>query len=182
MNIYQGIMILQNKILIPLAILITLLLLSSNVVADDDTDEGDEGMDDLGEGLGTVAAWLLGFTLIYAVWKRALPPLRKSLKSSNQKDLVKKLNKANKKVIPIHTLVGLAALITGSIHGLMMDDSHISLWIAIALMGLLSVSGSLMRWKWPPKTVKKGARLLHMQRAMSIAVVILLFLGHELVD
>jgi len=48
-------------------------------------------------------------------------------------------------------------------------------------MGVLSISGGLMRWKWPPREVKKGARLLHMQRLLSAVVVILLLVGHEMV-
>ena len=63
----------------------------------------------------------------------------------------------------------------------MMDEGGFLLWTAIALMGLLSVSGGLMRWKWPPREVKKGARLLHMQRLMSAVVVVLLLVGHEMV-
>jgi len=39
-----------------------------------------------------------------------------------------------------------------------------------------------MQWKWPPKEVRKGARLLHMQRAMSVAALVLLVVGHGLVD
>ena len=170
-----------------LSIALVLLLLASPVAAlsDDDDDADDEDDDDefedLGEDVGTVSAWLLGLTLVYFGWKRVLPTIRKHLKQTDQKDRLKNLNTWNKKAIPLHTLLGVAALVTGTIHGLMMDEDALILWVAVALMGVLSISGGLMRWKWPPKKVKKGARLLHMQRLLSAAVVILLLVGHEMV-
>ena len=170
-----------------LSIALVLLLLASPVAAlsDDDDDADDEDDDDefedLGEDVGTVSAWLLGLTLVYFGWKRVLPTIRKHLKQTDQKDRLKSLNTWNKKAIPLHTLLGVAALVTGTIHGLMMDEDALILWVAVALMGVLSISGGLMRWKWPPKKVKKGARLLHMQRLLSAAVVILLLVGHEMV-
>lgn len=167
-----------------LSITLGLLLLASPVAAlsdDDDADNDDDEFEDLGEDVGTVSAWLLGLTLAYFGWKRVLPTIRKHLKQTEQKNRLKSLNTWNKKVLPIHTLLGVAALVTGTIHGLMMDEDALILWIAVALMGVLSISGGLMRWKWPPREVKKGARLLHMQRLLSAAVVILLLVGHEMV-
>lgn len=174
-----------------IALLCALLVaLASSVVADDhdeDDDEDEEGegeddrLEDAGESLGEISAWLLGLTVAYFGWKRILPPIRKRLKAAGQKDQLKKLNSMNKRAIPVHTLLGTAALVTGFVHGLMMDDSHPTLWLAIFLMGVLSVSGGLMRWKWPPREVRKGARLLHMQRLISLVVVVLLLVGHEMV-
>lgn len=175
------------SILKGLSIVLVLLLVASPVAAlsDDDDDADDEDDDDefedLGEDVGTVSAWLLGLTLVYFGWKRVLPTIRNHLKQTEQKDRLKSLNTWNKKAIPLHTLLGVAALVTGTIHGLMMDEDALILWVAVALMGVLSISGGLMRWKWPPKEVKKGARLLHMQRMLSAAVVILLLVGHEMV-
>ncbi len=161
---------------------LVLLLMTPISLADDgDESEGDDGFEDMGEGLGTVSAWLLGLTLAYFGWKRALPGIRKHLKTTEQKDKLKQVNTWNKKVLPIHTLLGITALITGAAHGLMMDEGGFLLWTAISLLVLLAVSGGLMRWKWPPREVKKGARLLHMQRLMSAVVVVLLLVGHEMV-
>ena len=170
-----------------LSIAVGLLLLASPVASlsdDDDADDADDENDDfedLGEGVGTVSAWLLGLTLAYFGWKRVLPTIRKHLKQTQQKGRLKSLNTWNKKALPLHTLLGVAAMVTGIIHGLMMDEGALILWIAVALMGVLSISGGLMRWKWPPREVKKGARLLHMQRLLSASVVILLIVGHEMV-
>ncbi len=169
-----------------LTILCTIfILISQHVVADDhdedddDNEESEEWLEDTGEFFGEISAWLLGFTLLYFGWKRILPPIRKKLKAAGRRDYLKRLNSLNKRVIPIHTILGLAALLTGIAHGLMMEESNPLLWIALLLMGVLSLSGGLMRWKWPPREVKKGARLLHMQRLLSIAVVVLLLIGHE---
>ena len=40
----------------------------------------------------------------------------------------------------------------------------------------------MMRWKWPPREIRRGARLLHLNRSLSIIAVVLLFIGHEIVD
>lgn len=179
---YNEFLAMRSRLLKALSIALGLLLLASPVAALSDEDEDDEDeFEDIGEDVGTVSAWLLGLTLAYFGWKRVLPTIRKHLKQTEQKDRLKSLNTWNKKVLPIHTLLGVAALVTGTIHGLMMDEDALILWIAVALMGVLSISGGLMRWKWPPREVKKGARLLHMQRLLSGAVVILLLVGHEMV-
>ena len=166
-----------------LLIALGLLLIASPATAqvdDDDLDEDEDGLEDLGEDIGTVSAWLLGLTLAYFAWKRLLPVARKELKEKQQKDRLKRLNSLNKKAIPVHTILGVAALVTGIAHGLMVGGGPLMLWVAVALMGILSVSGGLMRWRWPPREIKRGARLLHMQRLLSVAVVLLLLVGHEM--
>ena len=166
-----------------LLVAIGLLLIASPATAqvdDDDLDEDEDGLEDLGEDIGTVSACLLGLTLAYFAWKRLLPVARKELKDKQQKDLLKRLNSLNKKAIPVHTILGVAALVTGIAHGLMVGGGPLMLWVAVVLMGVLSVSGGLMRWRWPPREIKRGARLLHMQRLLSVAVVILLLVGHEM--
>lgn len=166
-----------------LLVAIGLLLIASPATAqvdDDDLDEDEDGLEDLGEDIGTVSAWLLGLTLAYFAWKRLLPVARKQLKDKQQKDRLKRLNSLNKKAIPVHTILGVAALVTGIAHGLMVGGGPLMLWVAVVLMGVLSVSGGLMRWRWPPREIKRGARLLHMQRLLSVAVVILLLVGHEM--
>ena len=166
-----------------LLIAIGLLLIASPATAqvdDDDLDEDEDGLEDLGEDIGTVSAWLLGLTLAYFAWKRLLPVARQELKDKQHKDRLKRLNSLNKKAIPVHTILGVAALVTGIAHGLMVGGGPLMLWVAVVLMGVLSVSGGLMRWRWPPREIKRGARLLHMQRLLSVAVVILLLVGHEM--
>ena len=142
----------RSRLLKALSISLGLLLLASPVAAlsdddDDDDEDNEDEFEDIGEDVGTVSAWLLGLTLAYFGWKRVLPTIRKHLKQTEQKDRLKSLNTLNKKVLPIHTLLGVAALVTGIIHGLMMDEDALILWIAVALMGVLSISGGLMRWK-----------------------------------
>ena len=52
----------------------------------------------------------------------------------------------------------------------------------MVFLWLLVVSGGLMMWKTPPQQIRKASRLLHMQRAMSVLAVVLLVIGHALVD
>ena len=90
-----------------LLVAIGLLLIASPATAqvdDDDLDEDEDGLEDLGEDIGTVSAWLLGLTLAYFAWKRLLPVARKELKDKQQTDRLKRLNSLNKKAIPVHTI------------------------------------------------------------------------------
>ena len=174
-----------------LAALLVLLLLAAPVHADGDDDDDDDddeegsvlGLD--GEGLGEAAQVLLVLTLSIVVWKPLFGWLRKggieALNIEDARAWKKKLGTFNRRFMKVHTWIAIAMLVAGTLHGLA-SESHWMLWLAMALMGLLSLAGGMMQWKWPPKEVRKGARLLHMQRAMSVAAIVLLVVGHGLVD
>ena len=173
-----------------LATLLALLLLAAPAHADgDDHDDDDDGEGSVfgldGESLGEAAQVLLVLTLSIVVWKPLFGWLRKGgievLKIEDARAWKSKLGTFNRRFMRVHTWIAIAMLVAGTLHGLAME-SHWMLWFAMALMGLLSLAGGMMQWKWPPKEVRKGARLLHMQRAMSVAVLVLLVVGHGLVD
>ena len=167
-----------------LAALLALLLLAAPVHADGDDDDDDDddeegsvlGLD--GEGLGEAAQVLLVLTLSIVVWKPLFGWLRKggieALNIEDARAWKKKLGTFNRRFMKVHTWIAIAMLVAGVLIWM--------LWLAMALMGLLSLAGGMMQWKWPPKEVRKGARLLHMQRAMSVAAIVLLVVGHGLVD
>ncbi len=168
-----------------------LLLVPFTVHADgNEDDEGDEddsgsilGLD--GEGLGETSQVLLILTFSIVLWKPLFGWLRKGgvevLNIEDPRAWKKRLGVMNRRYMSVHTWVAVAMLITGLLHGLA-SQSHWMLWLSMALMGVLGLVGSMMQWKWPPKEVRRGARLLHTQRAMSVAALVLLVVGHALVD
>ena len=167
-----------------------LLLMSQPLVsADDDKGEDDDddevqvlGVD--GEGLGEVAQWLMVGTLLIVAWKplfkwlRANGPEQFSVEARSFK---KKLGVFNRRFMRVHLWIGLAAVVLGTVHGYVLEW-HWTLWLAMFFLWLLVVSGGLMMWKTPPKQIRKASRMLHMQRAMSVVAVLLLLIGHALVD
>jgi len=165
-----------------------LLLTTTSVAADGDDDDDDDneatllGLD--GEGVGEVALWLMVATLSIVVWK----PLFKWLRAygperfnKEPRAFKKSLGVFNRRYMRAHNWIGLSAVVVGTAHGYVLEW-HWTLWAAMAALWFLVVSGYLMQQKWPPKEFRRGARLLHMQRALSVLVVVLLLVGHSIVD
>lgn len=165
------------------------LLLSPLVAADGDDDEDDDeneatllGLE--GEATGEVAQILLIGTLSIVIWRPLFKWLRAKgpeLFDKEPRAFKKSLGVFNRRYMKAHNWVGLAAAVVGTAHGYVLEW-HWTLWLAMVFMWVLVFSGYLLQWKWPPREFRKGARLLHMQRAMSIAAVVLLLVGHAIVD
>lgn len=171
-----------------LLLTLVFLLLSPSVMADDDEDDEDDddatlfGLD--GEGMGEVALWLMVATLSIVVWKPLFKWLRANgpeLFNKEPRPFKKSLGVFNRRYMRAHNWIGLAAVVLGTAHGYVLEW-HWTLWVAMAALWILVVSGYLMQQKWPPKEFRRGARLLHMQRALSVVAVALLLVGHGLVD
>jgi len=154
---------------------------------DDDDDDDDDDTNFMGidmEGLGEGAQFFFVFTLSIVVWKPTFKWLRANgpeLFNRESREFKRMLGGVNRKYHTIHNWSGFLAALLGTIHGYFLEW-HWTLWAGVAAMWMLVISGGLLQWKWPPKEVRKGARLLHMQRLLSVAVVILLLVGHEFVD
>ena len=137
-----------------------------------------------GEILGTVALWTMIATLSILIWK----PLRARLSISGhdwfkleKKPFKKSLNTAHRRYMALHTMLGGLTAVIGTIHGYILEW-HWTLWLGMAAIWILVISGSLLQWKYPPRKVKKGAHLLHIQRGLSIVAVIFLLIGHVILD
>jgi len=175
-----------------LLIMLFLLLIAPVAIADDD-DVGDDDDDDddddeqiLGmdaEDLGDVALWTFVFTLTIVVWKPTHIYIQRNAKKlfENPKPIKKKISSFNRIYMRIHYWIGLTAVVVGGIHGLGMigEDNGWMYWAGWAGMIMMTISGSLMLWKWPPKTVRKGARLLHAQRFILVLTIVLLWVAHD---
>jgi hypothetical protein len=169
---------------------LTGLVLSPLVSADDDDDDDDDDGNEAtllgleGEATGEIAQVLLIGTLSIAVWRPLFKWLRAKgpeLFDKEPRAFKKSLGVFNRRYMKAHNWVGLAAAVVGTAHGYVLEW-HWTLWLGTAFMWVLVFSGYLLQWKWPPREFRKGARLLHMQRAMSIALVVLLVVGHGIVD
>lgn len=170
---------------------VILLLLIPSALAEEDGDEEEDDDDDdekiLGvdaEDLGDVALYFLIATLSIAIWKPSFKWLRKNgpkLFNTEPRPFKKKLGVFNRRFMKVHNWLGVIAAVVGTAHGFVLEW-HWTLWAGMAGIWILIFSGSLMQWKWPPKEFRKGARILHMQRAMSIIAIVLLYVGHGIVD
>ena len=161
-----------------------LLIPSTHADRDDDEDEEVTWYGIEAEGLGTVALWMMGGTLFILVWKPLHLYLRKKgpeLFDVEAKSFKLTLKNINTKHMSIHNILGFLTAVVGTAHGLLLEW-HWTLWVGMALVWVLVASGSLLKWKWPPRQVRRGARLLHMQRALSVLAVALLLIGHAIVD
>ncbi|HIG19397.1 MAG: hypothetical protein CXT67_03690 [Methanobacteriota archaeon] len=167
-----------------IAALVALLLVAGTVTADDDDDDDDGILGDTGKGLGTAAAWGLAFSTTIIIWKPGLKYIRANADKIVEDGLwlKKELGKANRWYLKIHYWVGASAVLVGFIHGVSMNKWEVLFWGGWVGMLFMSVTGSLLLWKWPPRKVKKGARLLHAQRAVLVITIVLLFVSHEFFD
>jgi hypothetical protein len=153
--------------------------------SDDDDDDDDKevlGMD--GEDLGSGALFLLIATVMIAVWKPTFKWLRKNGSeyfNVEPRDFKRKLGVYNRKFMKVHNYIGFGCVVVGTIHGYFLEW-HWTLWAAMLGLWILVISGSLMQWRWPPKKMRKGARLLHLQRTITIIAIVLLLVGHGIVD
>jgi hypothetical protein len=173
-----------------LLLMLVLLLLSPSVMADEDEDDEDDDDDDVmllgldGEGTGEVALWLMVATLTIVVWKPLFKWLRANgpeLFNKEARPFKKSLGVFNRRYMRAHNWIGFAAAAVGTAHGYVLEW-HWTLWVAMGALWFLVVSGYLMQQKWPPKEFRRGARLLHMQRALSVVAIVLLFVGHSILD
>ncbi len=173
-----------------LAVLLLLITPAALAEEDDDEDDDDDDNDDEqilgldGKDLGNVALYLLIASLLIVLWKPTFRWLRKKgpeIFDTEPREFKRKLGVFNRRYMKVHNWIGFATAIVGTIHGIALEW-HWTLWAAMVALWILVFSGSMMQWRWPPKEVRKGARLLHLQRTMSIVAIVLLLIGHGIVD
>ena len=166
------------------------LLSLHTVLADaDDAEEDDEEEDDEptvfgleAEGLGDVALYLFVGAVSIVVWKPLFKWLRANgpeLLDREPRAFKRQLGVFNRRFMKAHNWIGLFAAILGTVHGYVLEW-HWTLWAGTGAMWLLVISGYMMQWKWPPREFRRGARLLHMQRALTVLSIALLWVGHQI--
>lgn len=181
-----------------LVLLTTLLLVSAPLWADDDDwgEEDDrrssffggdgygergEGSEDASEALGNIA--LFGFVALNGLYyysmgfKRAPKPLRTSSPSWVKLPLKWKNATRNFHYWGNPVLIGIAWL-----HGITAEEGNLLVWTGWGLMILLALSGLIMKLQRADAPGAKINRLIHSQHFLSIAMVLLLWVGHGFLD
>ncbi|MAH17116.1 MAG: hypothetical protein CL960_01265 [Euryarchaeota archaeon] len=168
-----------------LPLLAALLLLSSFAAADegeDDESDDDEG-GDAGEGSGEVAAWMLGAGFIYVVVRQRLVRDRLFMAGLERK----RYGALLKLALNGHMWLMVGATALAGYHGWLMAQSEgwlegdsLSGLLALATMAYLSVTGILLWRRLPPdwvsRPLRKQARLAHVQRWVTVALLVTLAL------
>lgn len=165
----------------------TVLFLSTSVLADDDESDDDDEVTLLGieaDSWGSASLYLLIGTVLIVGWKPTFRWLRVNGAErfdQEPREFKQKLGVFNRRFMRTHNWLGMSAVVIGTLHGIVLDW-HWTLWAGLASLWFLVISGSLMQWKWPPKSVRRGGRLLHMQRTFTVVAITMLLIGHEIVD
>ena len=132
--------------------------------------------------LGEIARNFMIFSVTVMVWKPAFIYMNKNANQlfETPKESKKKLKRVDTLYMRLHYWISFAAVVIGGLHGYgsMEKDNGWMYWAGWAGMVLMSLTGALMLWKWPPKKVRKGSRMLHTQRVVLILTIVLLFVAH----
>ena len=170
-----------------LMLLIALMLFSPLAAADEgdegEKDEEDNEGEDAGEGSGTAAAWLLGAGFIYIAVRQRL--VRDQLLMAGLER--KRYGALLKLALNGHMLLMLGATALAGYHGWLMAQSEgwlegdsLSGLLALAMMAYLSVAGVLLWRRLPPdwvsRSLRKRARLAHVQRGVTVLLLVALAL------
>lgn len=166
-----------------LILLLLMLLLTSIAVTADEHEVENE----IGEGLGNAAVWLLVIGASYVVLRQAFVWSRKL--QGDQFDGVKDIallayRKGRKPTLYVHNIIMLSAVVVGSVHGVVMwegpDFTEIFGILTLLVMVFLSIFGLVLffRWKplWTDKTIRKYIRLLHRQWIFSVLLIVFLII------
>jgi len=143
--------------------------------------KGDEG----NELTGEAAAWIFviaNITVVISLLFKGIvkfAPLRTTLKEK-----IKSLNKLQKKYLMLfHYVLNSIALIIAFAHFCLSRCSTSFLpEFGLALMAVIGVAGILVKFKISPKSIRKAVYRLHTDPIPSGFVLIILFVGHSIVD
>lgn len=161
-----------------LGLLIWFLPIACAQEFEDETEDEGEG----GEALGVAAAWALGVVGATAIFNLArrrvlLPRLR------GRKEAILLTMKLHRRVwLPTHLVSGVATVVLGTWHGLLVEEGNVVLWGSMVLFGFLTLGGAVLAWKWTPASVRKGVYLLHSQQIVFLVTLAALIGGHFLAD
>lgn len=159
-----------------------LIMVSPTMANDDDRhDNGSKFLEEVSEGLGVVSLWGLIFLnalYYYGMTLRRLPKwIRQTLPNFFKKPLQWKGRFRH-----YHYWGNPGIIAIGYLHGIWAEESNILLWVGWGLLVLLAVSGLIMKIQKADLPGAKIHRLIHTQHTLSIAMVIILWIGHLLAD
>lgn len=165
-----------------LATVLTILVISAvPAFANENNEDNEHGfLEELSETLGVGA--LLGLIALnslyyYSMAYRQWPASRQRLPEIAKIPLRWKgrVRRYHYRGNPIITGIGF-------LHGIWAEHDHFILWCGWGLLVFLCVSGFIMKIQGADQPGAKASRLIHGQHIFSIAMVILLLIGHALVE
>ncbi len=141
--------------------------------------QGEAHASEAGEAAGVAATVFLVVTLMASAWnlvrRRWIVPRLRGRPAARVMGII------HREVFPtVHGLAGALALVVGIWHGVMEKD-HWMLWAAVAVMGLVSVGGLVLQFRWASVNTRRRIFVLHSQQVMTVLLVALLVAGHMLV-
>jgi hypothetical protein len=146
-----------------------------------DHKKGDKG----NELTGEVTAWLFviaNITVVISLLSKGIigsTPLRKTLKEK-----IKSLNNFQKKYLMLlHYFLNPISLIIAFVHFSLSQCSRSFLpELGFILLVIFGVIGILLKFKISPKNIQRGVYQIHTNPIPLIFVLIILFVGHSIVD
>lgn len=175
----------QHKLFI-FAILVSFLLLLPIGLRADDDDEKYRGsrehvMEEVSESLGTISLWgLILFNGLYyycMAFKRVPKGFR-----THAPEIAKQPLKWKTKFRKFHYWGNPVVIALAFLHGWWAEKTHPVLWWGWGILVFLMISGIIMKLQKADQPGAKVNRLIHTQHFFSIAMLVLLLVGHGLVD
>lgn len=80
-------------------------------------------------------------------------------------------------LLKYHCYLNTVAFITACIHCYTTSWANFWLWLSLALMGVLTLNGFVMKFKYPPR-LRKGVYVLHTQQIIFIVLLYSSLKGH----
>jgi hypothetical protein len=79
-----------------------------------------------------------------------------------------------------HCYLNTAAFVAACVHGYVTSWTNNWLWLSLYLMGVLTINGFLLKFRYPPK-VRKGLYVLHTQQLAFLLLLYSLLKGHYVI-
>ncbi len=166
-----------------LIIFIGFLYITGTIAEDDGGFKGGEGIEDIGKGFGSLAIAMLGIGAIYVVLRRGYLLAKKYELTKNPEfgeQIVTLYKTLRGPTMFVHMITNIAATLFAIIHGIMATEytqiTFYSGWIAVIMMVILSISGSVIYFKFKPfwkyRESRTFIRFLHRQWIFSVILAI----------
>lgn len=146
-----------------------------------DHEKQHEPLEEVSEVLGGVT--LGGMILLNALYYYAMgvrlwrSKTKKGVPEKFKKPIQWKTRFRNFHYIGNPIMIGMAFL-----HGWWAEDTNFLLWLGWGIMVFLALSGLTMKFQGADKPGAKVSRLIHYQHAFALTVIVVLVIGHTLVD
>lgn len=179
-----------------LSVLTCAIMMASAIADDDHNRHGRKGKstltvpkhaktDEGNEATGEAAAWLFAIANItIAISLASKAVIKLSSLSDDTKKRIKLINQTQKRYgMPVHYLMNPLALGLASIHFYLSNCRSTVLpeW-GLLMMASLVVIGILVKFRLAPKAIRKWTYLIHTSPLVLASVLLVLILGHSIMD